>query len=83
MTVYAVAIGEPSFGIAAPFAVGLSLLVSVQAGGKFTGMQLEFFSVKQPLKIAKMENISSQLANKSHCKCRGLQVAKRLVRKVE
>lgn len=37
MTVYAVAIGEPNFGIAAPFAVGLSLLVSVQAGGKFTG----------------------------------------------
>jgi hypothetical protein len=37
MTVYAVAIGEPSFGIAAPLAVGLSLLVSVQAGGKFTG----------------------------------------------
>jgi len=37
MTVYAVAIGEPSIGIAAPFAVGLSLLVSVQAGGKFTG----------------------------------------------
>ncbi len=37
MTVYAVAIGEPSFGIAAPFAVGLALLVSVQAAGKFTG----------------------------------------------
>jgi hypothetical protein len=37
MTVYAVAIGEPNFGIAAPFAVGLSLLVAVQAGGKFTG----------------------------------------------
>jgi hypothetical protein len=35
--VYAVAIGEPSFGIAAPLAVGLALLVSVQAGGKFTG----------------------------------------------
>ena len=63
MTVYAVAIGEPNFGIAAPFAVGLSLLVSVQAGGKFTGMQLEKSSLKRPLGVAKMkENISSQLA---------------------
>jgi len=35
--VYAVAIGEPSFGIAAPLAVGLSLLVSVEAGGNFRG----------------------------------------------
>lgn len=31
------AVGEPSFGIAAPFAVGLALLVSVQAAGRFTG----------------------------------------------
>ena len=31
------AVGEPSFGIAAPFAVGLALLVSVQAAGQFTG----------------------------------------------
>ena len=38
MTVYAVAIGEPNFGVAAPLAVGLALLVSIQAGGKFTGM---------------------------------------------
>ena len=37
MTVYAVAIGEPNFGVAAPLAVGLALLVSIQAGGKFTG----------------------------------------------
>ena len=35
-------VGEPSFGIAAPFAVGLSLLVSVQAAGKFTGRSITY-----------------------------------------
>ena len=31
-TVYAVAIGEPSFGVVGPFAVGLSLFAMVFAG---------------------------------------------------
>lgn len=31
--VYAVAIGEPSFGVVGPFAVGLSLFAMVFAGG--------------------------------------------------
>ena len=34
---YIYAVGEPSFGIAGPFAIGLSLLVGIQAAGKFTG----------------------------------------------
>lgn len=36
-TVYAVAIGEPSFGVVGPFAVGLSLFAMVFAGSQFTG----------------------------------------------
>ncbi|KAL3137469.1 hypothetical protein ABBQ38_004758 [Trebouxia sp. C0009 RCD-2024] len=35
--VYAVAIGEPSFGVMGPFAVGLALFAMVFAGSQFTG----------------------------------------------
>ncbi|KAL3137460.1 hypothetical protein ABBQ38_004750 [Trebouxia sp. C0009 RCD-2024] len=35
--VYAVAIGEPSFGIMGPFAVGLALFAMVFAGSQYTG----------------------------------------------
>lgn len=47
---YVATVGEPSFGIAAPFAVGLALLVSVQAAGQFTG-RLLYLLILQPLKV--------------------------------
>ncbi len=39
-TVYSVAVGEPSFGIVGPLAVGLSVFATAIAGGAFTGAAL-------------------------------------------
>lgn len=39
-TVYSVAVGEPSFGIIGPLAIGLSLFAAAITGGGFTGASL-------------------------------------------
>ena len=41
--VYAVAIGQPSFGVVGPFAVGLALFSMVFAGSQYTVSFLFFF----------------------------------------
>jgi hypothetical protein len=37
LTVYAVAIGEPSFGVAGPLAIGLAVVAAAMTGGRFSG----------------------------------------------
>ena len=65
------AVGEPSFGIAAPFAVGLALLVSVQAAGKFTGEELPSAGVLCTLLLCTVAFvISVKLSTSSTKECR-------------
>lgn len=40
VTVYSVAVGEPSFGIIGPLAIGLALFAAALTGGGYTGAAL-------------------------------------------
>eukprot|EP00878_Enallax_costatus_P025762 GHUV01027589.1.p1 GENE.GHUV01027589.1~~GHUV01027589.1.p1 ORF type:complete len:112 (-),score=18.90 GHUV01027589.1:5-340(-) len=40
ITVYSVAVGEPSFGIIGPLAIGLAVFAAALTGGGFTGAAL-------------------------------------------
>ncbi len=48
VTIYAVAVGEPSFGVVSPLAIGLSLFVAATTGMFFSqarqGLKSYFFS---------------------------------------
>lgn len=40
VTIYSVAVGEPSFGVVGPLAIGLALFAAATTGGGFTGAAL-------------------------------------------
>lgn len=40
VTIYSVAVGEPSFGIVGPLAIGMALWAAALAGGGYTGAAL-------------------------------------------
>lgn len=40
VTIYSVAVGEPSFGIIGPLAIGMALFAAALTGGGFTGAAL-------------------------------------------